>query len=615
MSSLETRIQRCRSGSTSMRSISSRFCSSTSTRLVSSARAVWSRAASASRTRSRSRTPSTRGPPAAGTPNSMPARGNAVANSSPSSRSRSPIWRRRSWRASRSASSRTLAWPPPAGETGGPAGAGSVRTLCSSSSGISPIDERGSSGFYSPPARSDTPITSHASHNASSAAMSGTPLTWVVTSIVLRVLERTPRPLAIAPNSSAIGLASSAITSVPAGSSPGLPSSPSPGAEPLNPTAPSTLSASNALIATPDSTIAIVSASSSRFRLRKPPCFMRSRAACSTGVRVRSASLGPSAVGAGAAPRLPEQPRDLIFQRPVVELLAADARAPQDAAGVCEGDRGTYAHAVDVAHGSVGVVTDWDPPSVLANHLAHLIAIVANVHAQEVDPATVPRGGLGDEVLRGQTIATAAEPERDDERLVEEVAHAQDLGQLDLACRRSPLILGAGNLRALAVVLVHVRVPLHASEGVRHRELGQRRPAVSTRAEQPPLGRADGVQERKRDQRDESRPDDKRIDSARPRASGGIGLRAHRSAPRPAGDGAPRRRRAHAAMRGNGWKPPSAHTSVAGRTIITPSSATPRSTTVTIPKSRSILISVAISAAKPAIAVSPEASTAAPVRE
>ena len=119
----------------------------------------------------------------------------------------------------------------------------------------------------------------------------GHALTWVLTSIVLWVLERTPRPLAIAPNSSAIGLASSAITSVPAGSSPGLPSSPSPGAEPLNPTAPSRpCRRQNALIATPDSTIAIVSASSSRFRLRKPPCFMRSRAACSTGVRVRSRS-------------------------------------------------------------------------------------------------------------------------------------------------------------------------------------------------------------------------------------------------------------------------------------------------------------------------------------
>ena len=79
-----------------------------------------------------------------------------VANSSPSSRSRSPIWRRRSWRASRSASLRTLARPPPAGETGGLTGAGPVGTLCSSSSGISPFDERGSTGrFYSPPARSD----------------------------------------------------------------------------------------------------------------------------------------------------------------------------------------------------------------------------------------------------------------------------------------------------------------------------------------------------------------------------------------------------------------------------------------------------------------------------
>ena len=42
-------------------------------------------------------------------------------------------------------------------------------------------------------------------------------------------------------------------------------------------------------------------------------------------------------------------------------------------------------------------------------------------------------------------------------------------------------------------------------------------------------------------------------------------------------------------------------------------SETVRSTTVTMPKSRSIRMSEAISAAKPAIAVAPEASTAAPV--
>jgi hypothetical protein len=46
---------------------------------------------------------------------------------------------------------------------------------------------------------------------------------------------------------------------------------------------------------------------------------------------------------------------------------------------------------------------------------------------------------------------------------------------------------------------------------------------------------------------------------------------------------------------------------------MTPSRATVRSTTVTKPKSRSILMSETTSTAKPAIAVVPEASTAAPV--
>ena len=53
--------------------------------------------------------------------------------------------------------------------------------------------------------------------------------------------------------------------------------------------------------------------------------------------------------------------------------------------------------------------------------------------------------------------------------------------------------------------------------------------------------------------------------------------------------------------------------SAAGSTIITPSRETERSTTVTMPKSRNMRMSDAIRAAKPAIAVAPEASTAAPV--
>ena len=57
----------------------------------------------------------------------------------------------------------------------------------------------------------------------------------------------------------------------------------------------------------------------------------------------------------------------------------------------------------------------------------------------------------------------------------------------------------------------------------------------------------------------------------------------------------------------------SAQTRAAGSTSITPSRDTLRSTTVRIPKSRSIRMSDAIRAAKPAMAVTPEASTAAPV--
>ena len=54
--------------------------------------------------------------------------------------------------------------------------------------------------------------------------------------------------------------------------------------------------------------------------------------------------------------------------------------------------------------------------------------------------------------------------------------------------------------------------------------------------------------------------------------------------------------------------------SAAGSTTITPSRAAARSITVTKPKSRSIWMLLAIRTAKPATAVAPEASTAAPVR-
>src|SRR5204863_68639 len=65
--------------------------------------------------------------------------------------------------------------------------------------------------------------------------------------------------------------------------------------------------------------------------------------------------------------------------------------------------------------------------------------------------------------------------------------------------------------------------------------------------------------------------------------------------------------------RGTRSRARSARTSTAGSTARTPSSETARSTTVTQPKSRSIWMSEMTSTAKPAIAVVPDASTAAPV--
>ncbi len=85
------------------------------------------------------------------------------------------------------------------------------------------------------------------------------------------------------PNRTASGRSSPATTSRPRGTS-----SPACAARSRRP--PSTAAASSAHTGTLVSITAIVIASSSRLRLRKPPCFMRSTASASTGMRCSSGS-------------------------------------------------------------------------------------------------------------------------------------------------------------------------------------------------------------------------------------------------------------------------------------------------------------------------------------
>ena len=98
------------------------------------------------------------------------------------------------------------------------------------------------------------------------------------TASIRRVRRVTPRPGAGSPNSGASGALASATTIRPAGSS--SPSAPPPSrsspSASRSPSGPSSVSASSAHTGTPVSTSAIVSASSSSPRERKPPCTSRS---------------------------------------------------------------------------------------------------------------------------------------------------------------------------------------------------------------------------------------------------------------------------------------------------------------------------------------------------
>ncbi len=203
-----------------------------------------------------------------------------------------PIWRRRSWRARRSVRSSRAGRETAASRASTGAGDESLASISSSSSGTRPpfagidvaplyplVDPTSAQHVGGEPDRLLDGDVGHALHlhgdQQSFASSAGS----------------RPRPAATAPNRSASGLASSAITRVPDGRSPGRPSSASPGLASGGCRAgPRTRSASKARSATPDSMIAIVSASSSRFWLTNPPRLIRSRATASTGVCCSSGS-------------------------------------------------------------------------------------------------------------------------------------------------------------------------------------------------------------------------------------------------------------------------------------------------------------------------------------
>src|SRR3954451_6131118 len=270
-----------------------------------------------------------------------------------------------------------------------------------------------------------------------------------------------------------------------------------------------------------------------------------------------------------------EKPAD-----PAAELAegeVADAGALQRASGIDVGESRTAADAVEAADGAVAVVADWQRPAVAADQVAQRVAIVADVQREETHPSTVAPIRPLHHILLGDAAVALGEPERDHQRLAEEVADADRAGGVDLAGGRTLRVLGARDFGGFAVVLGDVGVAFEFARPCGYRELRQR-PAGRQLVEAqrpspaPTLDRVDGGED---DHRREKQPDDDRVAVPHSRSS---------------------------------------QSRTAGRTRRTPARAALRSTTVTAPKSRSICTSPAISTAKPAIAVTPEASTAAPVR-
>src|ERR1044072_3256476 len=297
------------------------------------------------------------------------------------------------------------------------------------------------------------------------------------------------------------------------------------------------------------------------------------------GSQPRSGSAAPAPIStrlrrSGRA----QEPLDARAQLGLVQL--ADGRVLERPARVGVGERRAATDSVEAGHGAVAVDADRHPPAAAAEQVADGLPIVTQVHREEAHASTVARVDAVDHVLLLDAVAPFAEPERDHRGPVEEVADADRPLLAHLAGGDPSRVLRAGKRRRGAVVLGDVGVAFELAPGGRHRELGQgpaRRLLVEPErgaalADPPHQGAGDG--------RGEDQADDDRV-----------------------------------AVFHDPSSLPAAQASAAGSTTITPSSATARSTTVTKPNSRSIRTSLTISTANPAIAVTPEASTAVPVRE
>src|ERR1700761_3719846 len=291
----------------------------------------------------------------------------------------------------------------------------------------------------------------------------------------------------------------------------------------------------------------------------------------------------------------------MVAERPDGKF--AEARALQRAARIDVGEGRAGGDLEELGDGSVAIEADRHVPAVGADPFPHRATRIEAVERQEVHPSTVTLGDLADHILLALAVVFGAEPERDHQRAVEEVADADRAGGGDLAGGEARRVFRAGQRGAAAVVLVDVGVAFEGARRVGDGELRDR-PArrLVFKPEDVFAAAGQGVDRGDRDQDEEGEPDQQRV------AVGDRLDAAHAVTSSPAGSVSTARPRAFAEERR------STITRVAGRITTTPRSAAARSITVTAPKSRSMRMSEAIRTAKPAIAVRPEASTAAPGR-
>src|SRR5215218_3273443 len=324
---------------------------------------------------------------------------------------------------------------------------------------------------------------------------------------------------------------------------------------------------------------------------------------------------------------------------PAAELVlrqVAEPRRRDPSARPHEHRGGTAADAVEVHHLPILVDANRLGPAPPAHELLDLVAIlVREVHRGEAHPRHAAFDALGAIDLR-EAIGAPVEHEGKDGGATGQIAAGKHVLVVDLAGGAGARPLGAG------LPLADVGVALEIARGEWGCELRHALAALQAEEALAAVGDRHREQHHPQDHHHED-PHRPRVFVARTRhlrpparfGMGAIALREPLPDRAPAvaaeiveavlGHGASawaRRGRRPRSPRNSGrgstsrtLKGPcsSAHTSAAGSTIMTPSRATLRSTTATIPKSRSIRMSEAIRAPKPAMAVAPEASTAAPV--